>query len=210
MPDQRIRFPSTRINFSADVGETGQDHDNYPAAGGQARYDWMRMFLIGLLSCQSSTDEPTQYREGTPWFDLNTNTLKIRSGGEWVAAAEVIALTEPDTEGAVVTLGDWYRAVQDLLAGAAPEVVFSGQCNANDITTVEVPVSLQSALFSDSRVFLYINGLLVRPTNCTLIGSPTPTTIKLSGVALSNGDDFTAVIRRVPSSTFHSTIVSVP
>lgn len=209
IPDNRIRFPSARIDFPADVGETGQEHDNYPAAGGQARYDWMRMFLLGLLSCQSSTAEPTQYREGTPWFDLNTNTLKVRSGDQWVPVSDVIGLTLPDTDGNVVTLSAWYTAVQDLLAGLAPEIVFSGQCNADGISTIEVPESLQSQLASDSRVFMYINGLLVKPIAASLIGTPA-TTIKLSGLSLSDGDSFTAIIRRVPATTFYGSSVVVP
>lgn len=209
LPDNRIRFPSTRINFTDDVGNTGQDHDDYPAAGGQARFDWMRMFLVGLLSCQSSYDEPSQYREGTLWFDLNTHTLKIRSSDAWVSAAAAIGLTPPATDGSVVSLADWYTAVQDLLVGLAPEIVFSGQCNANSITTIEVPAPLQTNLATDSRVFMYINGLLVRPTAVSIIGSP-PTTIRLSGLSLSDGDTFTVIIRRIPSTTFYSPSVVVP
>lgn len=210
IPDNRIRFSSTRIDFETEVGVTGQDHDDYPAAGGQARYDWMRMFLLGLLSCQSSSEEPTQYREGTPWFDLNTHTLKIYSGNGWVSVSDAIGLTEPDTNGDVVTLSSWYTTVQDLLVGLAPEVVFSGQCNADNITTIDVPETLRSNLVSDSRVFMHINGLLVKPTSCALIGSPTPTTIRLSGLSLSNGDSFTVIIRRVPSTTYYGTSVVVP
>ncbi len=209
LPDNRIRFPSSRIDFTVDVGETGQDHDAYPAAGGQARYDFMRLFLIGLLSQQSSFDEPSQFREGTPWFDLNTSTTKIRSGNAWVPLAEAIALTEPDTDGNVISLANWYTAVQDLLTGLAPEIVFSGVCNADNITTIEVPETLQSNLAADSRVFMYINGLLVKPTSTALIGSP-PTTIRLSGLSLSSGDTFTAIIRRVPAATFYGSSVVVP
>lgn len=209
LPDNRIRFPAPRIDFTADVGDTGQDHDSYPAAGGQARYDWMRMFLVGLLSQQASYDEPTQYRQGTPWFDLNTSTLKIRLGDAWVPLSQAITLTEPDTAGNVVSLANWYTTVQDLLAGLAPEVVFSGICNANNITTVAIPESLQSNLVADSRVFMYINGLLIKPTNVALIGSPL-TTVRLSGVSLSSGDAFTIIIRRVPAASFYGTNVVVP
>jgi hypothetical protein len=209
IPDNRIRFPAPRIDFNTDVGLTGQDHDDYPQPSGQARYDHLRLFLIGLLSQQSSFDEPSQFREGTPWFDLNTSTLKIRSGNAWVPLAQTISLTEPDTEGNVVSLADWYVAVQDLLAGLAPEIVFSGVCNADNITTVEVPETLRSNLAVNSRVFMYINGLLVKPISTSLIGSP-PTTIRLSGLSLSNGDTFTVIIRRVPATTFYGPNVVVP
>ncbi len=209
LPDNRIRFPAPRIDFTAEVGDTGQDHDGYPAPGGQARFDWMRIFLVGLLSQQASYDEPTQFREGSPWFDLNTKTLKIRSDNEWKSFASCVGLTTPDTDGNVVNLADWYVAVQDLLAGLAPEVVFNGVCNADNITTIEVPETLQSNLAADSRVFMYINGLLVKPTSTTLIGSPL-TTIRLSGISLSNGDNFTVIIRRVSAATFYGSNVVVP
>lgn len=209
IPDNRIRFSAPRIDFDTDVGVTGQEHDNYPQPGSQARYDHLRSFLIGLLSCQSSSTEPTQYREGSLWFDLNTNNLKISSGDVWVSIADTIGLTVPDTAGNVVTLGAWYTAVQDLLSGLAPEIVFSGQCNANGVTTVEVPESLQNQLATDSRVFMYINGLLVKPTATSLIGTPA-TTIRLSGLSLSNGDNFTIIIRRVPATTFYGPNIVVP
>ena len=91
--DNRIKFPATAIDFN-EVGVTGQDHDNYPAGSQQARYDWMRMVIIGLLSCQSSDAEPTQYRDGTWWFDLTTLSMKIRIGEAWEPAAKVLALAE--------------------------------------------------------------------------------------------------------------------
>ncbi len=207
--DNRIRFPATRIDFENDVGLTGQDHDDYPAAGGQARYDWMRMFLVGLLSCQSSEVEPTQCRAGTLWFDLTSNVLKVYVNSTWVSLADAIGLTEPDSDGNVVTLSSWYAEAQDLLAGLAAEVVFSGTCTADGITTVEIPSGLRAGLETDSRVFLYVNGALITPTNCTIIGNPL-STIRLSGVSLSNGDSFTAVIRRVPAGTFYSSNVVVP
>lgn len=104
--DNRIKFPATAIDFS-EVGVTGQDHDNYPAGSQQARYDWMRMVIIGLLSCQSSAIEPTQYRDGTWWFDLSTLSMKIRVGEAWEPAAKVLALAEG------VSLYEFY---QDYLA----------------------------------------------------------------------------------------------
>ena len=90
-PDQRIRLPGAKINFSTDVGTTGQDHDTFPAPG-QARYDHMRMYLLGLLSNQASYSEPTQYREGSFWFDLNTLTFKIYVNDSWSSLSETILL----------------------------------------------------------------------------------------------------------------------
>lgn len=209
LPDNRLRFPATRIDFSADVGDTGQDHDDYPQPQSQARYDHMRMFLIALLSQQSSYEAPTQFREGTPWFDLNTLSLKIRRNGEWVLFSEAIPLTEPDTNGDIITLASWYASVRDTLVSLAPEVVFSGTCTTDSITGINIPSSLQSALATDSRVFLHINGSLVDPHNCTLIGTP-PTSIRLSGVALNSGDTFIVSIRRISDATYATSTIVIP
>lgn len=209
IPDHRIRFPSTRIDFDTDVGVTGQDHDSYPAPGSQARYDHQRLFLIGLLANQSSSAAPSEYREGTLWFDLNTSTLRIRSGDAWVPAAEALALTEPDTNGDVVTLASWYESLQPTLTGLAPEVVFAGHCTAST-TTIPIPSGLQSSLDSSSRVFLYINGQLVSPLKVSLIGSPNPTTVKLSGVSLSASDEFVVNIRKITSPTYYTSTVVAP
>ncbi len=62
--DNRIRFPSAKIDFAVDVGLTDQEHDGFPGPGQPPRYDWMRLFLHGLLSHQSSESEPTEYRSG--------------------------------------------------------------------------------------------------------------------------------------------------
>ena len=208
-PDNRIRFPAARIDFATDVGITGQDHDNYPMPQGQARYDHMRMTLIGLLAQQASFSEPTQYREGSAWFDLNTLTMKIRKGNSWVSYAEAIALTAPGTSGSPLTLAEWYATVSDTLTSLAPEVVFTGQCSANGTGSITIPQSLQASVVTESRVFLYINGHLVSPLDCSLIGTP-PTGISLSGAVLSAGDTFVVSIRRISPATFLSTSVVVP
>ena len=77
---ERPEFGQSRLNlidFVADVGIASQDHDNYPPPQGQARFDHMRMAIIALLSQQASFSEPTQYRDGTPWFDLTDQTWNI-------------------------------------------------------------------------------------------------------------------------------------
>ena len=77
LPDNRLQFPPTRIDFDTQVGITGQAHDLFPGPNQQPRFDWLLCWFIALLANQSSFDEPTQYREGTLWFDLNLNALKI-------------------------------------------------------------------------------------------------------------------------------------
>ena len=121
LPDNRIRLSSSKIDFENDVGIASQDHDDYPPPQGQARFDHMRMFLIGVLSQQSSYDEPTQKRDGTPWFDLNTFQLKIWTQNSWQSYASVLALAE-DSEGNVTeTLATWYSTIADTLSDLSPE-----------------------------------------------------------------------------------------
>ena len=94
LPDNRLRFQPATIDFTNQVGLTGQNHDNYPAPNTQARYDWMRMCIIALLSSQSSHLEPEEFRDGSLWFDLNTSTLKIRSNNDWRPISEVIEVSQ--------------------------------------------------------------------------------------------------------------------
>ena len=110
LPDNRIRLPAVKIDFANDVGLASQDHDTYPPAGGQARFDHMRMYLIGLLSQQSSYDEPTQKRDGTPWFDYNTLSLKIWLDGSWRPYSDTIQLTDE------LNLTQWYSQVSLALS----------------------------------------------------------------------------------------------
>lgn len=119
LPDNRIRFPSNKIDFDAEVGVTGQDHDNYPLPNSQARFDWMRMIIIGLLSHQASETEPSEYRDGTVWFDLNSNELKIWMGGTtdgaWQPISKAIIVGDPPSEGSdAPTLWDLNLQVKAL------------------------------------------------------------------------------------------------
>lgn len=113
-PDYRIRFSAGSVDFTADVGLTGQDHDDYPAPNTQARYDWMRLVIIGLLSHQASTTEPTQYRMGTVWFDLNENCFKVYMGATdgWQPLAKAINIAEAGTT--IQTVWDLARRVETL------------------------------------------------------------------------------------------------
>jgi len=206
LPDYRIRFSSAKTNFETEVGLTGCDHDNYPQPGGQARYDHMRLYLIGLLSQQASYDAPVEKRAGTPWFDLNTLSLKIWNGDEWVGYSSSIVVDESDDN--VITLDAWYKSTQNILASLAPDVVFTGSCTIDGVNSITIPSSVQNSLYSDSRVFLYINGSLVNPHYCSLLGNP-PTTIRLSNIELSNGDTFVVWMRRIDSTNFVNSSVTI-
>lgn len=201
LPDNRLRFPAALIDFAADVGETGQSHEDFPGPSQQPRYDWLLMWFISLLSNQSSHEEPTEYREGSFWFDLSTNVLRIRYNGEWVSAANVIAVNEGTGTDGVTSLASWFQTVQNSLNTTAPESTFSGSSSRDDVTVITIPQSLRSSIISSkNRPFLWINGILVDPRNVRLCNE---ITIELlNGVKIDTGDSFTVVIKNITNELF--------
>lgn len=205
-PDNRMRFSSALINFQTEVGLANQDHDNYPMPQSQARYDHMRMVVIALLSQQSSYAEPTEYRDGTPWFDLNSQTLKIRKNDQWSNYAEAISLGEPGTDGLYMTLSEWYDSIKTTIESFTQDVVFNGSCTNDSINGIPIPETLRQFINNETRCFLYVNGLLIDPRSCTIIGN---STILLNGILLDDGDEFTVMLRRIPDNSYHTPSVII-
>jgi len=206
-PDNRIRLPAGKIDFTTDVGETSQDHDNYPPPQGQARFDHMRMFLIGLLSQQSSYAEPTQYRDGTTWFDLNDSTIKIRSGSEWVHLSDAISVQQSSGVN-TKNLTDFVTEVLAAIPNIAPDIFFSGVAAGDNVTSIPIPESLRAGLTSESRPLVYINGLLIDPRNTRLEPGANPASVVLVTENMDVGDTFIVNIRYVPDATFYASSVS--
>lgn len=205
MSDNRIRFSSARIDFD-DVGVTGQEHDTYPAAGQQPRYDWMRMYLIGLLANQSSAEEPTQYREGTWWFDTSENVIKIRRNDAWVDAAAALKL-DTASDGTIVTLTTLYDTIRTLI-GNKPTATFSGTCTNDGITTIPIPTALRSSGGSGSRALVFVEGVLLDPRRCVYSGASSPASIALTGgEQINSGERFTVLMLNVDSGLFVSSDV---
>ena len=210
LPDNRLQFPPTKINFAEDVGLTGQLHDSFPGPNQQPRFDWLLSWFIALLANQSSYNEPMQYRSGTLWFDLNTNTLKIWigsvAGGQWQAIAESVAV--PDALGNAMPLTQWVTAANLALSGSAPVVTFGGECISPSNTEINIPVPLQQYInIEKTRPFVYINGLLIDPRNCAYY---TAATVVLKNDAkLNSGDTFTVVIMNILPQLFNIPSVQV-
>lgn len=202
IPDNRVRLTAPKIDFATDVGETGQDHDNYPPPQGQARFDHLRMYLIGLLAQQSSYDPPTQYRDGTTWFDLNDGTIKIRMGDAWHPLSDGISVAQ---NGGISTqsLTELAAYVQQTLPNITPDIVYNGLSTNNNVSVLPIPESLRSSIGPQSRPFVYINGILLDPRNTSLQPVSSPAQINLTGVILNVGDTFTVSIRYVPNTTFY-------
>lgn len=216
LPDNRIRLPSPKIDFDAEVGTTGQRHDTYPAPQEQARFDHLRMYLIGLLSQQSSYEPPDatasselgQYRDGTPWFDLNELTLKIRYNNEWRPLSEVISVRQDETGGSVMSLSQLADTVLQTLPNITPDIVYNGVCTNNNVSVIPIPAELRTYIGPSSRALVYVNGLLLDPRNTALQPLSDPAQINLVGTALSSGDTFTVNIRYVPAETFYTPTVT--
>ena len=205
LPNNTLRFPAPLIDFATEVGLSGQDHERFPYPDAQPRWDWLLMWFMSLLANQSSYEEPTQYRDGTIWFDMNTMTLKIwRSSlenisGSWISLASSIELET--IAGIPVTLSAWYTSTNGKLSGAAPVTTFGGYVVSASATEIPVPVTLQGEIdLIKTRPFVFINGLLVDPRNCEYF---TATTIKLLNlVQLVQDDKFTVVIQNIMPANF--------
>ena len=153
LPDNRFVLPAPLIDFTNDVGETGQQHDSFPSGGQQARYDWFRMALIALLANQSSHHEPINYRAGSLWYDLHETLLKIRTGegtagSSWSSLADAIGLDG-------TTLAQWYTEASALLANVKPQASFSGHA-ASTTYQIPIPVSLQPDVSGRARTMAAI------------------------------------------------------
>lgn len=194
--DNRIQLPPTIVDFDNVVGITGQAHDTFPAAGQQPRYDWMRLFLIGLLSLQSSNEPPTQYRVGTPWFNREKSVIYVWDGSAWVSLASFIAVSE-DSSG-VVTLLQKLAEIDEKVSTIQPRFTYSGVA-LGTTTDIPIPDEVGTALGdnpADLRPLVYINGALVDPRKSNFVAG-CPSKIELSGGAqLTENDTFTVIIER--------------
>lgn len=195
LPDNRLRFPAPRIDFENDVGLTDQAHDSYPEIGAPLRFDHMRMAIIALLANQSSFTEPTDYRDGTLWFDLNEPaTLKIRADGAWTSLADVIQANTTQT------LQQWMTSIESSLSGVAPNATFSGTAAA-EITSVQLPSAIRTvAGNANAKALLYVDGLLRDPRRNRIVSG---TTLQLlDNEVIGRGSNYTVIITNIPAAYF--------
>ena len=196
--DNRIQFPPGLVDFPDIVGITGQAHDNFPAAGQQPRYDWMRVFLIGLLSLQSSNTPPTQFRFGTLWCSKVTKTINVWNGTGWVSLQDFIQVAN-DNAGNPITLTQTLAAMQAQLASITPRMTFSGLSVNNNVVVIPVPNEVQTALGSNSFglvPIVYLNGALVDPRKSQFEPGCPAKILLTGGVKLNKNDRFTVIVER--------------
>jgi len=209
MIDHRIRFDAPLINFATSVGLSGQAHDDYPGPGQQARYDWMRIYLIGLLANQSGNTAPSQFREGTLWFDLADETMKVRRIGAWVSLSQGIKLADTDNPAEPYTLQDWYDDVNEDVQSLRNEIVFHGLVQSINAGLIPIPTSLQPLLQTNSRPFVWVNGSLVNPATTTLEPGANPTAVRVPNGIMTQGSEVVVVIKFIPDSRFNISPVTI-
>lgn len=175
--DNRIRLDETPVDFDR-TDDTGQNHDTYPASGELTRYDQMRSYLIGLLSNQSSEDEPLEKREGSLWFDKGDNELKIYNGSDWDNLSKYIKINE---SGDNYTIQNTIDSIMATLAYVGPRIVWSGFFSSDEINRIPIPEDYQGyAMIEGMQAFVYVDGLLLDPRKC-IIRDDNPTYIDIVG-----------------------------
>lgn len=200
--DYRIRFDAPRIDFDSNVGNMGQDVDNYPAPNSQARFDHFRMVILGLLSNQASANEPSQYREGSLWYDLKDETLKIRKGEEWASITESIKLDNSGTNSDPNTLAKWFESTRDVIESIKNEMFYNGVIRSQGVNSIPIPNQLRSQINTSSRPFVYIDGLLLSPISTTINSYNNPTSINILSQNLEVNSRFTVLIKNIPIHNF--------
>jgi hypothetical protein len=185
--DNRIKLIDTIVDFDNEVGITGQEHDSFPSPGQNPRYDWMRSFLIGLLSLQSSHEEPTQKRTGTPWFDKEKQVIRIYDGASFVSLSQLLAARG-------VSLQSFFNLVNAKLEDHRPTYTFSGIVS-RESDRIPIPPAIQSELDNPAMfvVLVFVNGLLVDPDTVSL-SSACPNSIELV-YPLEENDRFSVILK---------------
>lgn len=207
IPDYRIRFPSAKIDFDEDVhggSPDGQDVNDYPEPG-QARYDWMRMVVIGLLANQSSEEEPLNYKIGSLWMNLNDNFFKYFDGEDWAELANAVRIGE-------TSLKEWSELVDETVGKITEAASFTGTAGSNHITEIDVPNSaLASAAYPNNHPVLYKNDLLIDPrlTDFNLDRNKVLLLDNEAGsVELNRNDRYTIIIQRLDTVVPETVVVS--
>jgi hypothetical protein len=227
--DNRIRFSTSAIDFTNDVGLTQQQHDTYPSPNTQARYDWMRMYLIGLLSNQSSCDQPSQYRPGTMWYQMDCPN----TGNGYYKAYDCLTDTFTDLSDYIkafdsidgnVNLTSFINstrislgAITNATGALNVEIILYGNVTSVATNEIIVPAEMQSMLGSDYVPFVYFQndaaktsavpfpGMTLIPADEVVL-SPAYDKVTLLNIFLTNGDKYMVSFRRIAADLIFSRV----
>lgn len=202
--DNRIRLDMTPIDFSV-TDDVDQLHSKYPGPNTQARYDFMRSYLIGLLSNQSSNEdeEPVEKRVGTFWFNKTIEMLLLYSKeGSFEALSKFISVetSTEDEDGdittEVITLQSLLDNIASTLSFAGPKVGWSGVFTNDESQYIPIPAEYQGyAALSGMRAFVHINGLYIDPRK-TIINENNFSQIQLIGVDVKAAQEFSVCMEK--------------
>jgi hypothetical protein len=208
IPDYRIRFPSAKIDFDEDVhggSPGGQDVDDFPQPGTQARYDWIRLTIIGLLANQSSVEEPLNYKIGSLWHNLNDGFFKYFDGEDWAELTKAIRIGETNLE-------EWSELVNETVGKVTEAASFTGVAESNNITEIDIPDSaMAAASYNNNHPVLYKNDLLIDPrlTSFNLDRNKVLFLDNEAGsVKLNRNDRYTILIHRLDTVVPETVVVS--
>lgn len=189
--DNRIRLDQTPVDFSV-TDDVDQNHSSYPSGNTVPRFDLMRSYLIGLLSNQSSDNEPLEKRIGTFWFNKDKGNIFIYNGEEWDLLSKYIS---------VESFGNLQSAIDNIMSFIAfvgPKVVWSGVFTSDEVNSIPVPEEFQEYTTSvvGMQPFVFVDGLLIDPRK-TIINEQTPVQIDLIGVDVKPNQEFTVKLEKV-------------
>lgn len=194
--DNRIRLDETPVDFTVS-DYVDQLHSKYPSPNTQARYDYMRTYLIGLLSNQSSDEEPFEKRIGTLWLNKKLMQLLLYDGEKFDAFAKFISVETEENE--VISLQSLIDDIRGLLSFVGPAVVWSGIFTEDEVN--EIPIPEEYRIYSEivgMQAFVWINGLLIDPRSTT-IDPQNNTKIDLIGVNPEPRQRFTVKLEKITS-----------
>lgn len=203
--DNRIRLDQTPIDFSA-TDSVDQLHSQYPSPNTQARFDFMRSYLIGLLSNQSSPEdcEPIEKRIGTLWFNKTIQMLLLYSANnsfeslsKFISAESASVDEDGDPVTEIVTLQSILDDISGSLDFTGPRVVWSGIFSNDEDDVIPIPEEFQGyAELSGMKAFVFIEGLLIDPRK-TPINENNFSDIRLIGLNVKPGQTFTVKLEKV-------------
>jgi hypothetical protein len=198
--DNRIRLDQTPVDDSV-RDKTGDLHDDYPSPNNAARYDFMQSYLIGLLSNQSSEDEPLEKHPGMTWFNKQTLMLMLYWDEAFNNLSNYIGVDTEDIdseETVTRSLQDVLTEILGALQFVGPRVIWSGVFTTDEANEIPIPDDYQGyAAMPGMKPLVYLDGLLLDPRT-TIIQPGNNTTIFITG-----GNDpqprqeYTVILERV-------------
>jgi len=197
--DNRIRLDETPIDFTR-TDDVDQLHSEYPSPNVQSRYDFMRSYLIGLLSNQSSPGdcEPYEKRIGTTWFNKDIAMLLMYNGEQFDSISKYLSveIVNGDNTSGNSSLQSVIDDIRSIIAFAGPRAVWSGIFTSDENNFIPIPDEFQEySTLPDMKAFVYIDGLLIDPRR-TIIDSQTPKQINLVGVDSKPNQTFTVKLEK--------------